>query len=106
MALQPFSHAAGHHAAFDSHTSPMECNEGGAEVSSVLKRGETLLFLYSTKHAPTPNLSGVERCLLYSVYGPKHSLDSVNLRSTLPSLLDFTAGEAGILAELARQVGA
>lgn len=106
MALQPFSHAAGPRAASDSHISPMECNEGGAEVSSVLRKGETLLFLYSTKHAPTPNLSDVERCLLYSVYGPKHTLDSVNVRSTLPSLLDITADEAGILAELALQVGA
>jgi len=105
MSLQPFSHAAGYLAASDAHTSPMECDEGGVEVSSILKRGETVLFLYSTKHAPTPNLSDVERCLLYSVYGPEHACDTVNLRSTLPSLLDLRADEARILAELARKVG-
>ena len=29
-----------------------------------LKKGETLLFYYTTKHAATPNLSDLDRCPL------------------------------------------
>lgn len=85
--LQPYTQAGACDEASNSLHAPQVSDDSeAAAVPAVLKRGETLLFLYTTKHAATPNLSDLERCLLYSVYGPANTRDHVNFRPSWPSL--------------------
>ncbi len=70
---------------------------GEIGVPLPLKGGETLLFFYSTKHAATPNLSELERCLIYSVHGPVGVHDQQNHKDFLPSIFNLTAADASEL---------
>ncbi|CAJ1364796.1 unnamed protein product [Effrenium voratum] len=67
---QPKSHRIASNSA-----APPNPELGEVDVPLPLRRGDTLLFYYSTKHAATPNLSNLDRCLLYGVYGPQGTRD-------------------------------
>ena len=47
-------------------------------VPVVLRKGESVVWLYSTKHAATPNPIdlNIERNLFYAVYGPAGRADT------------------------------
>lgn len=83
--VQPFTHARGM-----SRTSAIgRLQQGPAFAPAVpvaLRQGETLLFMYTTIHAGGPNLTQVDRCLLYTVYGPLGVQDSTNHKPSFPSL--------------------
>lgn len=55
-------------------------------VPAVLRRGESVIFMYSCIHAGMANLTNLERCLLYSVYGPVGVYDTINHDPGFPSL--------------------
>ena len=84
---------------------PPDPSLGELDVALPLKRGETLLFFYSTKHAATPNLSDLERCLIYSVYGPVGVHDQQNHKGFLPSIFNITAEEARELDQFYQRQG-
>eukprot|EP00435_Cladocopium_sp_Y103_P032880 s514_g8.t1 len=84
---------------------PPDPSLGELDVALPLKRGETLLFFYSTKHAATPNLSDLERCLIYSVYGPVGVHDQQNHKGFLPSIFNITAEEARDLDQFYERQG-
>ena len=84
---------------------PPDPSLGELDVALPLKRGETLLFFYSTKHAATPNLSDLERCLIYSVYGPVGVHDQQNHKGFLPSIFNITAEDARELDQFYQRQG-
>ena len=97
---QPKSHRIASNSA-----APPNPELGEVDVPLPLRRGDTLLFYYSTKHAATPNLSNLDRCLLYGVYGPQGTRDHQNHKTFLPSLWKLSAEEAAHLDVFYRRQG-
>lgn len=84
--VQPFTHKRGH-VGFKSKSDVAPKLEDSQIIPVVLRRGETLMYLYDTKHAATPNVTpNLNRCLLYSVYGPQDSLNHKSWMSSIFSL--------------------
>ncbi|CAE7808914.1 unnamed protein product [Symbiodinium sp. CCMP2592] len=71
MRLQPFTQTGAIDEDSESGKEPKAAAGESERVAATLRPGELLLFLYSAKHAAVPNFSEFDRCLLYSVYGPK-----------------------------------
>lgn len=92
---QPYSHR---HRESPGAAPPDE-SLGEMDIPLPLRRGETLLFWYTTKHAATPNFSDQDRCLIYSVHGPVGMEDQQNHKSFLPSLFKVSSEEARHLDE-------
>ena len=97
---QPGSHRSNSPAA-----APPDSSLGEIDVPFPLRRGETLLFFYRTKHAATPNLSELDRCWIYSVHGPTGLEDQQNHKSFLPSIFDLSVEEAQRLDDFYQRQG-
>eukprot|EP00930_Biecheleria_cincta_P097995 TRINITY_DN89680_c0_g1_i1.p1 TRINITY_DN89680_c0_g1~~TRINITY_DN89680_c0_g1_i1.p1 ORF type:complete len:143 (-),score=12.60 TRINITY_DN89680_c0_g1_i1:60-488(-) len=101
LQIQPYTHEGALDEDSESLKEPKPERGESSAVPVVLRRGETVLFLYSAKHAATPNFADVERCLLYSVYGPVGTRDDVNIKESRPSLSHYTKSDAELLLMLA-----
>jgi hypothetical protein len=81
-----------HGAAFHSLRSTAEPQSDEPQpATTVLAKGDTLIFSATTKHAVTPNPSAVERGLLYSVYAVDGRRDTYNMPDGVPSLRTMLA---------------
>eukprot|EP00439_Symbiodinium_sp_Y106_P001812 s4047_g1.t1 len=104
MRLQPFTQTGAIDEDSESCKEPKAAAGESERVAATLRPGELLLFLYSAKHAAVPNFSEFDRCLLYSVYGPKGISDDLNIKDTAPSLLSFSKSEASMLSLMAKNL--
>ena len=92
--FQPFTHGGGRFFdSSDSHAAPDLHRGEPPGVPVVLRRGESVLFDYTTKHAATPNPIdlNIERNLFYAVYGPAGRADTVNHGYCPTSLFEIPA---------------
>ena len=89
--FQPFTQADARFDASDCEQPP-ETHEP-PPVPVVLRKGESVAWLYSTKHAAVPNPTDVERVLLYTVYGVEGFRDTSNHEDGLPSVLENSDGQ-------------
>lgn len=102
--LQPYTQTGAIDEDSESCKEPKAAAGESERVAATLRPGELLLFLYSAKHAAVPNFSEFDRCLLYSVYGPKGISDDLNIKDTAPSLSSFSKSEASMLSLMAKNL--
>lgn len=84
--FEPFTHWDGRFHNVTDCESPPPSHEPPA-VPVVLRKGESVIWLYSTKHAAVPNPTAIERSLLYTVYGIDGFEDRANHQEGLPHVL-------------------
>ena len=89
LALQQETHKGGAFHGVRSSAPPRD--EEPKPVTTILHKGDTLVFTATTKHAVTPNPSAVERGLFYSVYAVAGRKDTYNMPDGLPSLRTLLA---------------
>lgn len=84
--VQPETHQTGAFSPVLSGRPPLSCCGEPQLETTVLRRGDTLIFTATTKHAVTPNPSAVERGLMYSIYAVDGRRDTWNTPDGAPSL--------------------
>ena len=101
MWIHPYSHEFGKHWNAESTAAPQA--KEATPIHAVLKKGESLFLIYTTKHGVTPNPSFFERGLIYSTYkagvcdrcevDPNHSPEA-SITSNQPEYMDINECKA------------
>jgi ectoine hydroxylase-related dioxygenase (phytanoyl-CoA dioxygenase family) len=87
--VQQETHLGGAFHGVTSRTPP--CCGQPPPATTFLRKGDTLIFTATTKHAVTPNPSGVDRGLFYTTYAVGGRRDTYNMPDGAPSLRSLLA---------------
>ena len=98
LQIQRETHATGAWSSVVGALPPRDCCHEPPGETTVLRRGDTLVFTSTTKHAVMPNPTSFERVLLYSIYAVEGRKDTWNMPDGAPSMRALLArAHAGTL---------